>query len=49
MADDGIPLTWEEVLAQVAPGATAGRPHIADALIANGTITHRDEAFQPTG
>lgn len=46
MAADGIPLTYEEVLAQVAPGATPGRPHIADALIANGTIRHRDEAFE---
>ncbi|HET7399594.1 MAG TPA: PHP domain-containing protein [Intrasporangium sp.] len=45
MAEAGIPLTYAEVLAQVAPGATPGRPHIADALIANGTITHRDEAF----
>ena len=45
MAADGIPLTYEQVLAQVAPGATPGRPHIADALIANGTIRHRDEAF----
>ena len=45
MAADGIPVTYEQVLAQVAPGATAGRPHIADALIANGTIRHRDEAF----
>ncbi len=45
MAADGIPLTYEEVVAQVAAGATAGRPHIADALIANGTIAHRDEAF----
>ncbi|HET8989065.1 MAG TPA: PHP domain-containing protein [Humibacillus sp.] len=46
MAADGIPVTYEQVLAQVAPGATPGRPHIADALIANGTIRHRDEAFQ---
>ncbi|NUQ33143.1 MAG: PHP domain-containing protein [Dermatophilaceae bacterium] len=46
MAADGIPLTYAEVLAQVGPGATAGRPHIADALIANGTIRHRDEAFR---
>ncbi len=46
MAADGIPLRYDEVLAQVAPGATAGRPHIADALIANGTIRHRDEAFR---
>jgi hypothetical protein len=46
MAADGIPLTYAEVEAQVAPGATPGRPHIADALIANGTISHRDEAFR---
>ncbi len=46
MAADGIPLGYDEVLAQVGPGATPGRPHIADALIANGTISHRDEAFQ---
>lgn len=46
MAADGIPLTYAEVEAQVAPGATPGRPHIADALIANGTIRHRDEAFR---
>jgi predicted metal-dependent phosphoesterase TrpH len=41
----GIPLTLEEVLAQVPHGATAGRPHIADALVASGTAAHRDEAF----
>ena len=46
MAADGIPVTYEEVLAQVGPGTTPGRPHIADALIANGTIRHRDEAFR---
>ena len=45
MEADGIPISYAEVVAQVAPGATAGRPHIADALIANGTIAHRDEAF----
>lgn len=46
MAADGITITYPEVLAQVAPGATPGRPHIADALIANGTIRHRDDAFR---
>ncbi|KRF40477.1 PHP domain-containing protein [Terrabacter sp. Soil810] len=46
MAADGIPLGYDEVLAQVGPDATPGRPHIADALIANGTIRHRDEAFR---
>jgi predicted metal-dependent phosphoesterase TrpH len=45
MAADGIPLTYEQVVAQVPPGATEGRPHIADALVANGTVPNRDEAF----
>ncbi|WP_106296992.1 PHP domain-containing protein [Knoellia remsis] len=45
MAADGIPVTIEEVRAQVAPGATLGRPHIADALVAKGVVGTRDEAF----
>lgn len=45
MAADGIPITYPQVLAQVAPGATPGRPHIADALVRSGLIGHRDEAF----
>ncbi|MDN5789645.1 MAG: PHP domain-containing protein [Micrococcales bacterium] len=45
MAADGINITYDEVLAQVGTGTTPGRPHIADALIVNGTITHRDDAF----
>lgn len=45
MAADGIPVTLELVRAQVEPGATVGRPHIADALVAAGVVEHRDEAF----
>ncbi|MDN5795101.1 MAG: PHP domain-containing protein [Intrasporangium sp.] len=45
MTSDGIPISYEQVLAQVRPGATPGRPHIADALIEAGVIQHRDEAF----
>ena len=45
MARDGIPVTVESVRAQVEDGATAGRPHIADALVAAGVVAHRDEAF----
>ncbi len=45
MADDGIPVTLAAVRAQVEEGATAGRPHIADALVAEGVVAHRDEAF----
>lgn len=38
-------LTWEDVLAQTSPGATIGRPHIADALVARGLATDRSAAF----
>lgn len=40
------PITWEDVLEQVGGDATViGRPHIADALVRAGVITHRGEAF----
>ncbi|PZR54985.1 phosphatase [Xylanimonas oleitrophica] len=39
------PITWEDVLAQTGPGATVGRPHLADALVAAGVVADRDEAF----
>ena len=38
-------LTWEDVLAQTTHGATVGRPHIADALVARGLALTRGEAF----
>lgn len=44
MEKDGI-VTWQEVVAVAGEDATLGRPHIADALLARGTISHRDEAF----
>lgn len=40
-----VPITYDDVLAQLAPGATIGRPHIADALVAAGVVADRDEAF----
>lgn len=40
-----VPLTWDDVAAQVAEGGTVGRPHVADALIANGVVASREEAF----
>lgn len=46
LATGGIPVTLAEVTAQVPPGATAGRPHIADALVAGGVVRDRDEAFR---
>ncbi|GAA5028566.1 PHP domain-containing protein [Microbacterium fluvii] len=39
------PLTWDDVAAQTTDGATVGRPHIADALIARGIVADRGEAF----
>ena len=38
-------LTWDDVLAQTANGATVGRPHIADALVAKGHVPTRSAAF----
>lgn len=45
LAADGIPVSPAAVLACVPAGATAGRPHIADALVAAGAVATRDEAF----
>jgi 3',5'-nucleoside bisphosphate phosphatase len=38
-------LNWDDVLAQTAEGATIGRPHIADALVARGLAATRSAAF----
>lgn len=38
-------LTWADVVAQTTDGATIGRPHIADALVARGHVPTRSEAF----
>ncbi|MFB2581646.1 PHP domain-containing protein [Herbiconiux sp. P15] len=38
-------LAWEDVVAQTTPGATVGRPHIADALVARGFAPNRSAAF----
>lgn len=40
-----LPITWEDVLAQQAPGTVVGRPHIADALVALGLVPDRSAAF----
>ncbi|MFM8842666.1 MAG: PHP domain-containing protein [Actinomycetota bacterium] len=41
----GIEITIEDVHAQRTGDATLGRPHLADALVARGHVTSRDEAF----
>lgn len=38
-------LDWDDVLAQTTAGATVGRPHIADALVARGHVPDRTAAF----
>ncbi|MFC6355035.1 PHP domain-containing protein [Luethyella okanaganae] len=38
-------LSWADVLAQTTDGATIGRPHIADALVARGHVPTRSDAF----
>jgi predicted metal-dependent phosphoesterase TrpH len=47
IAED-YPLTWDDVVEHVAEGATVGRPHIADAMVARGLARTRDEAFETT-
>lgn len=44
MTADGVPIRWERV-AQLAEGASAGRPHLARALVEAGVVTSVDEAF----
>jgi len=43
---DGYAITMEDVVKATPAGATLGRPHLADALVANGVVKSRDEAFE---
>jgi predicted metal-dependent phosphoesterase TrpH len=45
MQADGIDISKADVEAAMPPGATMGRPHLADALVAKKIIKSRDEAF----
>ena len=45
MNEAGIDITLDEVHAQLSDGATLGRPHLADALVAKGLASSRDEVF----
>lgn len=38
-------LQWEDIAGQTTDGATVGRPHIADALVAKGHVRDRAQAF----
>nr|WP_269142056.1 PHP domain-containing protein [Georgenia yuyongxinii] len=40
------PISWAQVEEQLADGATVGRPHIADALVAAGVMPDRSTCFE---
>ncbi|GHD03755.1 PHP domain-containing protein [Zhihengliuella salsuginis] len=43
---EDFPISWDLVQEHTAHGATIGRPHIADALVAAGVVSTRTEAFE---
>lgn len=45
LAAAGIKISLDDVYRAAPEGATVGRPHLADALVANGVVASRDEAF----
>src|SRR5215210_3512252 len=46
LAELGVPVTEEQVLAEVGQSPSVGRPHIADAMVKAGHIADRTEAFE---
>ena len=38
-------ISWPDILEHARPGASLGRPHMADALVRKGIVATRDEAF----
>lgn len=40
-----LDITWEEVAARIPPGATPGRPHVADVLVDKGIVASVSDAF----
>jgi predicted metal-dependent phosphoesterase TrpH len=45
MADDGLPIDPDEVMAALPEDAPAGRPHLAQALVRAGTVVDVNHAF----
>ncbi|MCT1987960.1 PHP domain-containing protein [Dermacoccus abyssi] len=43
---EDVEITYEQVLSVAGADATIGRPHMADALVANGVVANRSEAFE---
>jgi len=46
LAELGVPLSHDEVMAQVGAAPSVGRPHFADAMVAKGYVRDRTEAFE---
>ena len=46
MKAEGFDISFSDVEAQLSDGATLGRPHLADALVAKGIVPDRDIAFR---
>lgn len=46
LRDDGYEISLDDVFESMPPGATLGRPHLADALIAKRIVASREEAFE---
>lgn len=46
LAEHGMPLTVDDVVAESGNAAASGRPHVADAMVAAGYVANRDEAFR---
>lgn len=46
MADDGLPVDADELLASLPADISAGRPHLAGALVRAGLVDTVDEAFE---
>ena len=45
LLSEDYPVDWDLVSRHAVPGATIGRPHIADALVTAGVVSTRSEAF----
>jgi 3',5'-nucleoside bisphosphate phosphatase len=45
LAELGVPVTEEQVMAEVGESPSVGRPHIADAMVNAGHVADRTEAF----
>ena len=45
MRNEGMDISIEDVVSAMPEGATMGRPHLADALVAKKIVKSRDEAF----